>query len=149
MTIGHNNPPSDYEIILDSVNELVAEAKMYSTGVPITNDDQETAIANIVNLLRKETTKLNKWHKAEKQPHLDAGRAVDAKKNDVAGTIKTTTDTLKTLVLPYQQEKERKKQEALLSIRKKFGKNAILKGMNLEEGATTRDRNNQIGGHKA
>ena len=46
-------------------------------------------------------------------------------------------------------EKERKKQEALLSIRKKFGKNAILKGMNLEEGATTRDRNNQIGGHKA
>ena len=46
-------------------------------------------------------------------------------------------------------KKERKKQEALLSIRKKFGKNAILKGMNLEEGATTRDRNNQIGGHKA
>lgn len=46
-------------------------------------------------------------------------------------------------------EKERKKQEALLSIRKKFGKNAILKGMNFEEGATTRDRNNQIGGHKA
>ena len=46
-------------------------------------------------------------------------------------------------------EKERKKQEVLLSIRKKFGKNAILKGMNLEEGATTRDRNNQIGGHKA
>lgn len=45
--------------------------------------------------------------------------------------------------------KERRMQQALLSIRGKFGKNAILRGMNLEEGATTRDRNSQIGGHKA
>lgn len=45
--------------------------------------------------------------------------------------------------------RERKLQEAMLSIRKKFGKNAVLKAMNLEEGATAKDRNNQIGGHKA
>ena len=46
-------------------------------------------------------------------------------------------------------EREKRQQEAILSIKKKFGKNAILKGMNLEEGATARDRNAQIGGHKA
>ncbi|MCQ2140514.1 MAG: DNA methylase [Bacteroidales bacterium] len=46
-------------------------------------------------------------------------------------------------------EKERRQQEAILSIRKKFGKNAILKGMNFEDGATTRERNEQIGGHKS
>ena len=46
-------------------------------------------------------------------------------------------------------EKERRQQEVILEIRRKFGKNAILKGMNFEEGATTRERNNQIGGHKA
>lgn len=46
-------------------------------------------------------------------------------------------------------ERERRRQQASLSIKKKFGKNAILKGMNLEEGATARDRNTQIGGHKA
>lgn len=46
-------------------------------------------------------------------------------------------------------EREKKMQQAVLSIKKKYGKNAILKGMNLEEGATTRERNNQIGGHKA
>ena len=40
-------------------------------------------------------------------------------------------------------------QQAVLSIKKKYGKNAILKGMNLQEGATTVDRNNQIGGHRA
>ena len=43
--------------------------------------------------------------------------------------------------------RERKQQEAILEIRRKFGKNAILKGMNFEEGATTRERNQQIGGH--
>ena len=51
--------------------------------------------------------------------------------------------------LNAQLDKERKMQQALLSIRGKFGKNAILRGMNLEAGATTRDRNEQIGGHKA
>lgn len=50
---------------------------------------------------------------------------------------------------PVEQAKERKMQEVMLNIKKKFGKNAILKGMNLEEDATTRERNNQIGGHKA
>ena len=50
---------------------------------------------------------------------------------------------------PVDLEKERRQQEVILEIRRKFGKNAILKGMNFEEGATTRERNNQIGGHKA
>jgi DNA polymerase V len=45
--------------------------------------------------------------------------------------------------------KERKLQEAVISLKKKYGKNAVLKGMNLQEGATMRDRNRQIGGHKA
>lgn len=48
-----------------------------------------------------------------------------------------------------QRIRERKQQQAILSIQKKYGKNALLKGMNLQEGATARDRNNQIGGHKA
>ncbi len=46
-------------------------------------------------------------------------------------------------------EKEKNLQKAILDIKKKFGKNSVLKGMNLEEGATTKDRNKQIGGHKA
>lgn len=45
--------------------------------------------------------------------------------------------------------REKKVQKAVLEIKKKYGKNAVLKGMNLEEGATTVDRNKQIGGHKA
>ena len=45
--------------------------------------------------------------------------------------------------------RERKRQEAMLAIKRKYGKNAILKGMNLQEGATAKDRNGKIGGHKA
>lgn len=46
-------------------------------------------------------------------------------------------------------KREKQMQEAMLAIKKKFGKNAILKGMNLEEGAMTKERNQQIGGHKS
>ena len=46
-------------------------------------------------------------------------------------------------------ERERRRQHAIIALQKKFGKNAVLKGMNLQEGATTKDRNEQIGGHKA
>ena len=48
-----------------------------------------------------------------------------------------------------QRQREKRRQQAVIGIQKKYGKNAILKGMNLEEGATARSRNQQIGGHKA
>ena len=47
------------------------------------------------------------------------------------------------------QEKEKNLQKAELEIKKRFGKNAIMRGINLEEGATAKERNEQIGGHKA
>ena len=50
---------------------------------------------------------------------------------------------------PADPGRERRRQEAVLTIQKRYGKNAVLKGMNLEKGATARDRNRQIGGHRA
>ena len=50
---------------------------------------------------------------------------------------------------PAELEREHKMQEAMLNIKEKYGKNAILKGMNLQEGATAMERNRQIGGHKS
>ena len=46
-------------------------------------------------------------------------------------------------------EREKRIQKTVLNIKKKYGKNAIIKGMNLQDGATTLERNSQIGGHKA
>lgn len=48
-----------------------------------------------------------------------------------------------------ERQKERQLQQAVLDIKKKYGKNAVLKGSSLMDGATAMDRNNQIGGHKA
>ena len=50
---------------------------------------------------------------------------------------------------PEEIEKERNLQRAMIELKKKFGKNTILKGMNLEDGATTIERNHQIGGHRS
>lgn len=47
------------------------------------------------------------------------------------------------------EEKEHSLQNTILNIKNRFGKNAVLKGMNFEEGGTTIERNNQIGGHKS
>lgn len=46
-------------------------------------------------------------------------------------------------------QKERKIQETMINIKNRYGKNAIIKGTNLQEGATTIERNKQIGGHKS
>ena len=48
-----------------------------------------------------------------------------------------------------EEKKERNLQRSILDIKKKYGKNAILKGMNFEDGGTTIERNEQVGGHKA
>ena len=50
---------------------------------------------------------------------------------------------------PEKLEKEKNLQRIILEIRKKYGKNAILKGTSLQDGATARERHQQIGGHRA
>ena len=59
------------------------------------------------------------------------------------------TDAEPDVTQTNQQAKERRQQEAILSIRDRFGKNAILKGTSLQEAATAKERNEQVGGHKA
>ena len=64
--------------------------------------------------------------------------------------VSSTTKVLTTFEqLEAELEKERSRQEAVLEIKRKFGRNAILRGMNLQEGATAAQRNGMVGGHKA
>ena len=77
----------------------------------------------------------------------------NAPKKDAAEQLDLFTDYAAKQQKQAEEEaelaREKKMQETMLTIKKKFGKNAILKGMNLEEGATARERNSQIGGHRA
>ena len=88
--------------------------------------------------------------------NITANHVVDeetVQKKDSFDQLDLFTDHVDTYAKKKEQEaelaREKKVQKAILEIKKKYGKNAILKGMNLEEGATTLDRNKQIGGHKA
>ena len=58
-------------------------------------------------------------------------------------------ETARRELFATESDKERKRQKAVLALREKYGKNAVLKATSLEDGATARERNNQIGGHKA
>lgn len=75
---------------------------------------------------------------------LDGGASVQMSFFDVLDR-----DDKKIQAEKLAEEKERKVQKTLIDIKKKHGKNAIIKGMNLEEGATAIERNKQVGGHKA
>lgn len=104
--------------------------------------DLYDSIVNPVLLVRRITMSANRV-----VPESEANRKNDFEQLD--------------LFTDYGEERERKEQEAaalereknmqraMLDIKKKYGKNAILKGMNLKEGATAMERNRQIGGHKA
>ena len=71
-----------------------------------------------------------------------------AEKDNSFEQIDLFTDYSKVKKKNEKEKKERNLQRSILDIKKKFGKNAILKGMNFEDGATTIDRNSQVGGHK-
>ena len=88
--------------------------------------------------------------------NITANRLVDensVKKEEVYEQLDLFTDYEAQRKKKEEEEaaldREKRMQEAMLSIKKKFGKNAVLKGINLQEGATAKDRNEQIGGHKA
>jgi DNA polymerase V len=88
--------------------------------------------------------------------NIGANRVVDERtleKNEDFKQLNLFTD-YSTMQKKQEQEeeeeaREKNMQKAILNIQKRYGKNAILKGINLEEGAMTRQRNDQIGGHKA
>ena len=76
---------------------------------------------NAIQIAIQKSHQLSLFHNDEEQPHTD----------------------------PNQLAKERRIQETLIDIKQRFGKNAILKGLNFQDGATAKERNRQIGGHKA
>ena len=88
--------------------------------------------------------------------NIVANRLVDeksAKKEDTYEQLDLFTDYKEKEQEKIKEEavleREKRIQQTIITIKKKFGKNAILKGMNLKDGATAKDRNEQIGGHKA
>lgn len=74
---------------------------------------------------------------------------LDADKKNAYEQIDLFTDYSRKTQEQKDEKKERDLQKAVINIKNKFGKNAIFKGMDLQDAGTTIDRNNQVGGHKA
>ena len=71
-----------------------------------------------------------------------------AKKEKPFEQINLFTDYKKKEKDKKKEEAEKRMQSAIINLKKKYGKNAVIKGIDLEEGATTIERNTQVGGHK-
>ncbi len=122
-TIRLDHQTSSTKLIMDSVLKLYDE---------IINPLLLTRRINIAvcNLINEDTSK----------------RKMIYKQFDIFSDIEEESNTKEKEL--EDEKNERKVQKTILDIKNKYGKNAILKGMNLEEGATTIDRNRQVGGHK-
>ncbi|MBQ8624864.1 MAG: DNA repair protein [Agathobacter sp.] len=131
----------DKGLVTDSVslyigyeNRLERPASRGTITLPITTSSARTMLPHIEQLYERIV------------PKNGGIRRVNMSFNNV---VDETYQQYDLFCDPAELERERNMQKAMIDIKKKFGKNAILKGMNLEEGATTMERNRQIGGHKS
>lgn len=120
------------------------------------NIDHRTSSTSIItNEVMKLYDKIVNRHLLIKRINLTACDVVNENYQDKVIITKQLDLFSNTSVINKEKEQElhneveeRKIQRTLLDIKNKYGKNAILKGMNLEEGSTQKDRNEQVGGHR-
>ena len=128
-------------LVTDSITLHVGYSNRYSTkpahgtiGMRVTTSSSRQIVAYTERLYEQ----IVNPHQFVRRMHITFNRVID----EVYRQYDLFTD-------PEDMERELQLQKAMLDIKGKYGKNAILKGMNLEKGATTIERNQQIGGHKS
>ncbi|MDO4296924.1 MAG: DNA repair protein [Lachnospiraceae bacterium] len=131
----------DKGLVTDSFTLYVGYGKRYgkksahgTTTMTVTTSSAKQIIAYTVKLYERIVDRTTPIHRV----NLSFNNVVD----EVYQQYDLFTD-------PAELEREHRLQKAMLDIKEKYGKNAILKGMNLVEGATARERNRQIGGHRS
>ena len=160
---------------LEYVKTVLTDVRKYINAASVLNYDQETICppkameeqGEVMTFLENQAFKLKKEPAfLEAAEYLYANREeLDEFDRVLAESLHRESGpdgfTLELVLGDYEAEerqarqeaarrkKERKAQEAMLSIRQRYGKNAVVRGTSLQEGATGRDRNRQIGGHRA
>lgn len=140
------------EIATDNYGRAIPKSAHGTTNINKYTSSTKIIIDAVMNLFEKIVDK----NLLIRRVNISANNVVDEeniKKEDNIEQLNFFIDYKEVQKEKEEEEtellKERKIQETILDIKKKYGKNAVLKGLNLEEGATTLDRNKQIGGHKA
>lgn len=105
-TIGDNLPPDPFLLFNESINDLLIEANNYLDGKAIENEDQEAAVASILTRLRRETGAADDQRKAEKKPHDDAGKEVQAKWQPLLRRAEIGVECAKSALSAFLRKKE-------------------------------------------
>lgn len=108
---GHNNPPP-HEAMALHIEDLFQLVSDTTEGAEVTNDEQESALADLLDEVRKAAKDAEAQRKAEKEPHLEAGRAIDAAWKPIKDRCDMAADAIKKLLTPYRTAKQKAKDEA-------------------------------------
>lgn len=109
--IGHNNPPP-HEAMAMHVDDLFKLVSDTTDGAEVKTDEQEAALDALLDDVRQTLKDAEAKREAEKKPHLEAGRAVDAAWKPVKEKCEAAAEHIKKLLTPYRVEKQRAKDEA-------------------------------------
>ena len=157
LTIGYdieNITDSDVEYTGDIVNDRYGRQIPKHAHGTATLDEYTSSTKAIMEATSSLFDKIINPKLFVRRINISANRVISeesAKKDAEFKQLNFFSDDIVADEINIQSEKDRarKKQVAVLNIKKKYGKNAIIRGMNLQEGATALNRNKQIGGHKA
>lgn len=111
QSIGGNNPPPADAMALH-VEDLFKLVSDTTDGAEVTTDDQETALDGLLDDVRQAKKDSEATRKTEKQPHLDAGAAVDALWKPILSRLDAAADEIKRKLTPYRVAKQAAKDEA-------------------------------------
>lgn len=96
------NAPADPAVLFaEEVNDLLLEARNYLDGEPIANETQAEAVSSLLNRLRRVSKDADEARKAEKKPHDDAAKAVQAKWTPIIGKADLAVTTAKQALAPW------------------------------------------------
>jgi hypothetical protein len=135
--IGHNKPPPvvTMSLHIDDLFSLVSG----STASPVTTDEQEAALAALLDDVRKTANDADELRKAEKKPHDDAAKAVQAAWKPLIDKCDKAAEALKAALTPYREARQRAKDEAARKAREeaeaaqKAAQEALRQSDDLEE----------------
>lgn len=105
--LGGNNPPADATFALH-IDDLFSTLSATLAGGTVDSDDKEAAIDGLMDEFRKAAKDADKERTTEKKPHLDAGKAVDAKWKPITEKADRGVSACKDALTPYRVEKQRK-----------------------------------------
>lgn len=110
-----NTPAEPAVLFAEEVDDLMLEARNWLDGEPIETEAQAEAISSLLNRARRVAKDAEEARKVEKEPHLEAGRAVDAKWNPITAKAALAASTAKQALAPWLQaieDKQRAEAEA-------------------------------------